>query len=231
VTRLVLVLALLAGCYRSKPPPRMTPIESPPSKPVLVQKTEAPLYTLEDVFADVTSTPLAYVGTGEWFGLFHVYSCVYKNAKVFVVNIYCTKTREKSAFGMVVLSRARGRAYLYAEAESKPISPLRRADYITFRFEAEQIPVDDKLPALSLDWSYAELRKWDETRYNHYPPGCFAGIEIKRPVNGCMQQLKEFEHTWPESHAAILANPPDVYYQLVNDFRTRAKREGRDWTK
>lgn len=208
----------------------MTPIEPPPKKPAIVEKTEAPLYTLDEVFTDVTSTPLTYVGTGEWFGLFHVYSCVYKNAKVFVVNIYCTKTREKTAFGMVVLSPTRGRGYLYAEAQGKPISPLRRADYITYRFEAETIPVDEKLAALSLGWSFAELRKWDETRYNRYPPGCFAGIEIKRPVNGCMQQLKEFEQSWPDSHKAILADPPEVYYRLVTDFRTRAKREGRDWT-
>lgn len=222
------MLVLLVACYRSKPPPRMTPIEPPTKNPAVVQPSGAPLYSYEEMFADIASGPLEHVGTGEWFGLFHVYSCVYRNAKVYVVNIYCTKTREMKAFGLVVLSPTRGRAHLYAEAE-KPISTLRRSDYFTYRFEAELNIVDDKLPAVSLDFKYAQLREWDETRYKRYAAGCFAGVEIRRPVNGCMKQLKDFEQSFPESHEAILADPPESYYKLVKDLRERAKREGRDW--
>src|SRR6184192_2805128 len=110
--RAALTLLVLTACYRSKPPPRMTPIELPLPVPP-AEKTEAPLYTLDAAFADVTSGPLTYVGTGEWHGLFHVYSCVYKNAKVFVVNIYCTRSKEKTAFGLFIYSPTRGYGYLY----------------------------------------------------------------------------------------------------------------------
>ncbi|HTL37627.1 MAG TPA: hypothetical protein VL326_31065 [Kofleriaceae bacterium] len=224
--RTALALLLLAACYRSKPPPRMTPIEPPPPKPVVVEKTDAPLYTYDEMFADIASGPLTYVGTGEWTGLFHVYSCAYRNAKVYVINIYCTKSYEKKAFGIAVLSPTRGRAYLYAEAE-KPISGLKRADYFTYRFEAEQ----NTTPPVSLGFTYEQLHAWDEARYKQYASGCFAGVEIKRPVNGCMQKLSDFAQSWPEAHRAILANPPEHYYALVRDFRERAKREGRDWKK
>jgi hypothetical protein len=230
VRRIAIALLVLAACYRNKPAPRMTPIEPAKPPPPVIEKSAAPLYTLAEALADVTSGPLKHVGTGEWFGLFHVYSCVYRNDRVFVVNIYCTKTREKTAFGLVVLSPTRGRAYLYAEGH-KPITELARADYITYRFEAEINVGDDRLPAVSLDLTYAQLREWDEARYKRYAPGCFAGVEINRPVNGCMQQLKEFERSWPDAHREILEDPPDVYYKLVRDFRERAKREGRDWTK
>ena len=219
-------LLVVAACYRTKPPPRMTPIEPVKPAPPVVEKADAPLYTYDEVLADIASGPLQYVGTGEWTGLFHVYSCAYRNAKVYVINFYCTKSYEKKAFGIAVLSPTRGRAYLYAEAE-KPISGLRRADYFTYRFEAEE----NTSPPVSMDFTYEQLHAWDEARYKKYASGCFAGVEIKRPVNGCMQKLEEFEHSWPEGHRAILANPPDAYYALVRDFRERAKREGRDWKK
>jgi hypothetical protein len=228
VRRIAIVLVLLAACYRSKPPPRMTPIEHPTA--TKGEKATTQLYTMEEALADALSGPLQWVGTGEWFGLFHVYSCVYRNERVFVVNIYCTKTKEKRAFGMVVLSPTRGRAYIYAEAE-KPISGIKRAEYITYKIDAEPAVVDEKLAKLELSYTWAQLRQWDEIRYYRYAPGCFAGFEIRRPQNGCMQQLKHFERSWPESNRELIANPTPAWYQLVSDFRARAKREGRDWTK
>jgi hypothetical protein len=231
---LAFTFVVLAACHHNKPLLPMAPIESPtrppPPPPSTVEKSGAPLYTLDEVYADVTSGPLTYVGTGEWHGMFHMYSCLYKNARVFVINVYCTKAKEKAAFGMVVLSPTRGRAYLYAEGEL-PITQLRRADYITYRFEAEVNLVDDRLPTISLDYDYAHVAAWDEARYKRYPAGCYAGEELHHPDNGCMQDLEQYEHAWPDSHREILENPPDVYYQLVRDFRDRAKREGRDWTK
>ena len=228
--RIALVLVVLAACYRSKPPPRMTPIEHPKPLPPVVEKTDAPLYTYDEAFADIFSGPLKHIGTGEWHGLFRVYSCAYRNDRVIVINIYCTKSFEKKAFGLVVLSPTRGRAYLYAEAE-KPISGLKRADYFSYRFEAEENIADNNLPAVSLAFTYDQLAAWDKRRYERYASGCFAGVENKRPLNGCMQKLRDFEKSWPDGHRAILANPPESYYKLVRDLRERAKREGRDWTK
>jgi hypothetical protein len=232
VIRLGLVLGLVvafAGCYRNKPAPRMTPIEHPVAQQP-AQAAPPQLYTLEEALGDALSGPLDWVGTGEWFGMFHIYSCVYRNQRVFVVNIYCTKTKEKRAFGMVVLSPTRGRAYIYAEAE-KPISEVRRAEYITLKVDGEPVHIDDKLAKLELSYTWAQLRQWDEIRYYKYVPGCFAGFENKRPQNGCMQQLDALEQSWPESNRAFIANPTPAWYALIADFRARAKRDGRDWTK
>jgi hypothetical protein len=231
--RAVLAVALaLAACYHNAPAPRTTPIEDPksPDQPIEQHEQVGRLYSAEEALADVLSGPLTYVGTGEWFGLFRVYSCVYRNERVFVVNMYCTKTNEMKAFGLVVLSPTRGRAYLYGEAE-KPISTVRRPDYFTMKMDAEPVVVDEKLPPLSMAFSFADLRKWDEARYNHYLPGCFAGIENKRPQAGCMKDLDELKDSWPAAQKPFLDNPPAAWYQLISDMRARAKTEGKNFAK
>jgi hypothetical protein len=144
--------------------------------------------------------------------------------------MYCTKTSEMKAFGLVVLSPKRGRAYLYSEAV-RPISTVRRPDYVTMKIDAEPALVDDRLPALSLTLSFAQLRKWDETRYNRYPPGCFAGIENKRPQAGCTKELDELATSWPAAQKPFLDNPPAEWYRLISDMRARAKTEGKNFAK
>jgi len=190
--------------------------------------TEAPpeeLYPLDEALADALATPLVHVGTGEWFGLFKVNSCVYRNDRVFVVNLYCGP-KEMSSFGLVVLSPTRGRVYLYAEATA-PISTLVRADYFTFKGETEIAQADDELPALELGFTYAQLRVWDEQRYRHYLPGCFGGEDHHRPQGGCLAALADHAKAWAARNTPFLDAPPPAWYRIVRDLRTRARTEGR----
>jgi hypothetical protein len=224
---LVAACALVA-CYRdaTRPPP-----SAPPSAaidqhaPLVVEpRRDGALYALDEALADVLSGPLEHVGTGPWFGLFRINACAYRNQRVFVVNIHCT-TKEMKAFSIVVLSPTRGRAAIYAEAE-RPISQLDRRDYFTFKAEA-QPPPDASLPRLSLDGSYDQLTAWDEKRYYKWIPGCFGGVEIRRPLAGCLQQLESHKRAWQERNQGFFDDPPAEWYRIVREMRARAVRDGK----
>jgi hypothetical protein len=230
----LLVVCALVGCYReaAPPPPLVRPVEprplitAPPEmKPAETKEPtrDSEMYALDEALADVFSGPLEHIGTGTWFGLFRVNACAYRNARVIVVNIYCTP-KEMKAFSIVVLSRTRGRAVIYAEAE-RPISELRRADYFTFKAETSP-PPDESLPPLSLDFTYAQLRAWDEKRYYKWVPGCFGGVEIRKPQGGCLKALEALAPAWKQRNQPFLDEPPAEWYRVVRDMRARAKRDG-----
>jgi hypothetical protein len=208
--------------------------EPPPSRPALDAATPsdvlpdvlapadapapsiAPLYTVTEALDDVLSGPLVFVGTGEWFGNYSIHACAYRNARVLVVNVYCT-AKETPAFGLVVLSPSRGRVNVYAEAETA-ISTLARADYNTFRVEA-QVAVEEPL---ALSFTYAELRAWDERRYNVYAPACWVETGAT-----CPAELASLRAAWAPAGEGFVAAPPPEWYRLVKDLHTRAVRDSR----
>lgn len=229
----LLFVCLLVGCYREAPgrseiPPPAPPIED--GQPLEAQspkraepRRDGDMYALDEALADVLSGPLEHIGTGPWFGLFRINACAYRNDRVIVVNIYCT-TNEMKAFSIVVFSPARGRAVIYAEAE-RPISQLSRADYFTFKAET-QPPPDSSLRPVSLDFTYDELTAWDEQRYYKWIPGCFGGVEIKRPQGGCLKALASQATTWKQRNQPFLDDPPEDWYRIVREMRRRAARDG-----
>ena len=184
----------------------------PPDAPAAV----APLYTITEALDDVASSPLVFVGTGEGFGNYSIHACVYRNARILAVNVYCT-AKETPAFSLVVLSPTRGRATVYAEADAA-ISTLARDGYDTFRVEAQQ-PVEDPL---SLSFTYAELRAWDERRYNTYAPACT--VEARAT---CSPELEPLLEAWAPAGEAFLAAPPPAWFRLVKDLHARAVRDSR----
>ena len=183
------------------------------------------MYTLEEALADATATPLTYVGTGEWYGLDRVNACIYKNDRVFVVNVYCTK-KETNAVGLAVLSPKRGRAYLYAEAK-KPVSKLKRGDYFTFTGETDPPVVDAKLPALELGFTDAQVRGWEEKRARHFVPGCSGGTELGKPHGNCSASLGEKADAWNQHNKHFLDDPPAEWYRVIQQLTERAKTEGK----
>lgn len=225
-----LIACLVASCYRGTPPAPAPP-EAPgePMQQAAAPEQSGGLYALDEAVADALEGPWEHVGTGEWFGIFRVNACVYRTARVFVVNIYCTP-REKTAFGLVVLSPARGRAYIYAEAKA-PISGLRRADYFTFKGEAAPALADERLPPLELGFSYRELRAWDERRYHRYVPACYGGVEIGRPQGGCLGELEPRAAAWAERNRAFLDEPPEGWYRLIEQLRARVGSDARRVTR
>lgn len=183
-----------------------------------VPKVEAPaLYTVDEALGDIAAGPLVFIGTGEWFGNFSIHGCAYRNARVIVVNVYCT-VKEQPAFGLVVLSPARGRLMIYAEAEH-PISALKRSDYFTFSAEVQ--PANPADP-LALGISYADLRAWDERRYHARIGSCWAGDTV-----GCGDGLEPRLAAWSPSAKAFLDTPPAAFYQLAKDLHARAVRDSR----
>src|SRR5262245_16142499 len=128
------------------------------------------------------------------------------------------------AFSIVVFSPTRGRAMIYAEAE-KPISQLTRADYFTFKAETSP-PGDDSLPRVSLAWQYNQLRAWDEKRYYKWIPGCFGGVEIRKPQGGCLHELEAQAASWKARNQPFFDEPPPDWYRVVREMRARAVRDG-----
>lgn len=242
--RTIWLTLCLVACARTTPPPA-TPAtaksEEPPPASTSTTKTETPahvetppvkeppaaepLYTLEDALGDVQASPLTYLGTGEWYGLDRVNACIYKNDRVFVVNVYCTK-KETNAFGLAVLSPKRGRAYIYAEAK-KPISKLKRGDYFTFTGETNPAVVDAKLPALEIAFTDAQVRAWEEKRARHFIGGCAGGTELGKPHGGCHSSLAAQADTWSQRNKHFLDDPPAEWYRLVQQLTERAKTEGK----
>ncbi|HEY0252683.1 MAG TPA: hypothetical protein VGC41_14205 [Kofleriaceae bacterium] len=176
-----------------------------------------PLYTISEALEDLASGPLVFIGTGEWFGTYAIHACAYRNSRVIVVNIYCT-AKEQPAFSVIVISPTRGHLTIYAESDSA-ISKLARAEYMTFRLESEPPVPDDPL---SIDFTYAELRAWDERRYNAQTGACWSG-----DGDGCSKELEPRLEAWLPSAKEFLATPPPALFHLVKDMHARAIHDAR----
>jgi len=183
----------------------------------VVDAAEPALYTVTEAFEDIASGPLVFVGTGEWFGNFSIHGCAYRNARVIVVNVYCT-VKEQTALGVVVLSPTRGRLMIYAEG-SAPISTVKRSEYFAFRMEVQ--PPDPDAP-LALDIAYADLRAWDERRYHSRLGACWSG-----DTDGCGAGLESRLAAWNPSAETFLRDPPEAFYRLAKDLHARAVRDSR----
>jgi hypothetical protein len=220
----LLVVMLLAACWRSKPPPRQSPPE--PIHPV---KARSPvpgkpgdLYALDEALADALSGKWTFVGTGEWFGMFRINACVYRNERVYIVNVYCTR-REMRSFGVVILSPTRGRVKIYAEGAKVPTAS-KVADWSTFKAEST-LPTDE--PA-HMDFTYAELRAWDERRYYKHSAGCWLGTEINRPHHGCLK-VPEREAEWTARNKDFFSDSNAHWFRMIKEIRALAVRDARPY--
>jgi hypothetical protein len=192
-------------------------VPTAPSVPDVEEPSnDAPLYTITDALEDVASGPLELIGTGPWFGNYSIHACAYRNERVVVVNVYCTR-KEQPAFGLAVFSPERGRVYLYAEADD-PISTLQRTDYGTFRAEVQPLPED---APLSLDLSYTELNAWEERRYKAHEGACWQDSG----QSSCSHDLMHLLDEWAASAKPWIADPPASWYQLTKDLHARAARD------
>ena len=182
--------------------------------PIDAQVDAAPaptFYSALDALADVESGPLKHIGTGAWPGNYSIKACAYRNERVLVVDGYCTH-KEQPAFRLVVLSPTRGRVDIYAEAD-KPISGLKRADYQTFYVDTEPAITDATLPAISLALTYAQLTDWEQKNYDHRIRG---GQVCSTGIASCA------DPAWLEPAKAFVADPPEAWYRIIHDLRTRA---------
>lgn len=255
VRKLILASFLLAACHRPKPvvyqpldteggsddtvtepddttatddgtPPTTTNPPATTNPPTTTQPKPEPvaMYALDEAISDALAEPLTYIGTGGWFGQVKNKTCAYRNSRVIVVNVYCTP-KEMTSFSVVVLSPKKGRAYFYAEAKA-PVSTVQRDRYFTFKAETGPVVVDAKLPALKMDGSYADLRAWDEKRYQRYAPSCSGGVELGQPQTGCSKELDAQADAWTARNGKFFQAPPPEWYRIVKELRTRAATDG-----
>jgi len=193
----------------------------------------APLYAPAEAIADALSGPLEHVGTGPWHGIFQIQSCAYRNDRVLVVDVYCTRKEIHSA-GLVVFHPRRGRATFYAEARA-PISTIDRSRYLQWKIEVEDPPTEQQLsPGVRTDMTFAELTGYDAARYSLSLPSCFGALKrssgkalVVDPGGGCRRKTPEVERAWAEALRALLAEPPAGWAPLLKELRRLAREHGR----
>jgi hypothetical protein len=209
------------------------PLQAKAPPPVMVEVAPLPppveegLYTADEALHDALSSPWEYLGTGRWPGINRMFTCVFRNERVLVVNVYCGKT-DARAFRVDVYSPERGRVSIYAEA-SGPILARMRQQYFTFMAESEPPPGPEaNMPPLELTMSFAELRAYDEQRYRAYLPTCFAGQQHEHERGACMGPLAERGTEWASQNRAFLDRANGDWYRVVREMRVLATRYGKD---
>jgi hypothetical protein len=151
---------------------------------------------------------------------------VYRNDRVFVVNVYCT-LKEPNAFRLDVYSPTRGVVSIYVEAKV-PISTVRRRGYFSFNAETQPPPRPEAgVPPLALTMSFAALQRYERRRQERFLPACYGGVGIHRPRGGCLGELAPRAAQWAERNRAFLAHPPDDWYHLVRELRALAGKHGK----
>ena len=225
VTPLLLLMA--AACGMSKPsvwpPPRTEPAAGQLPRP----SGENELYSAQRALSDVLSGELEYIGTGTWPGIERFRACAFRNQRVLVVNAYCS-LYEQPAFRLEVYSPERGRVRIYAETRGTVSARLRK-DYFTFMVEGSPPPSDAaRLPALTLQMPYEELRRYEQQRYEAFLPSCFSGEQNERPVAGCLGALAARQAEFEAENRTFLAQANNDWYLVVHRLRALASRYGVD---
>jgi hypothetical protein len=157
---------------------------------------------------------------------------VYRNARVVVVDVYCTTNEMKSA-SLLVLHPKRGRVRVYAEDRS-PISTVPRGGYLHWKLESEELPPPGKIqPPLALGMNVSELVTWEQRRYDLSPPACWVsrwtgarpGSPSPPSDARCRRKTPDAERAWTTATVGF-GQPPDVWYELIPQFRALAKKHG-----
>jgi hypothetical protein len=208
------------------------PVEQPTvAPPVEVREPEPPttslLYATDEAIQDALSSEWEYLGTGPWPGIERSHACVFRNARVLIVNAYCTLT-ERQAFRIDVYSPERGRVRVYAEADG-PVSSRQRDDYFIFTAESEPPPESStSLGAVTLAMDFGDLQGYEQQRYEAFLPGCYGGQRHGDAVGGCLGDLSGHAEEWAARNRDFLEHASDDWYRVVREMRTLARRHGFD---
>lgn len=175
------------------------------------------LYTLEEAFADVMASPLAFIGTGEWTGVAPYPPCAYKNDRVIVLDNYCTTKKEISTFGVDVYSPTRGWFEIYATAKGKqPVSSTPRAEYGSFLITSGPVALPGQVKAeLSFDMTYADVERYEGLRAGANLPACWEGVHAE-PASGCSQGVPaSVAAAFRASYQDFMRDPPPSWYAFA----------------
>ncbi len=224
LTSLLCFIACGTAKQSGEPPPPAHPTAatSPTARPVTTA-----LYSPDEALKDALSGPLEYVDTGPWPGVDRMFACSFRNARVLVVNVYCTR-KEIAAFAVNVYSPTRGRARIYAESRG-PVSTHMRQDYFTFTAESEPPPGrGTEIKPVTLSMSFLELYNYDAQRQRAFLPACYGGTELSRERAGCLGTLESRADEWKATSRAFLTDASDDWYRLVRELRSQAAQHGKE---
>lgn len=169
----------------------------------------------------ISSEPLIYVG--------HFYpsnsiskkipSCIFRNSKVTVKYTYCRKN-EAPAFGLTVYSNdvSRGHIRFYAEGDGRPVSELKRSDYLKYlwRFYARE-----NAPGYQNNLTSAEFSKYYDEEIYFYKLGCQIW-EVSHDPNlqaYCTEEYKDQSGQWLTNGLKYWNKPPSSWYKMQKKFR------------
>lgn len=225
---LFLLSSLFAlACGTTQRAETVSPAASTTKAPASSAALGPALYSAEEALRDALSGPLEHVGTGRWPGVDRMYACAFRNARVLVVNVYCTLT-ETPAFAVQVYSPTRGRARIYAESRG-PVSEHSRKDYFTFTAESEPPPGPEaRVAPLRLGMSFLDLHVYETERHRAFLPACYGGIEFSRERSGCLDALAPRKAEWTAQNRSFFANANDDWYRLVRALRSQAQQHGKE---
>jgi hypothetical protein len=225
------LLLLATACSTKAPVER--PVRQPTAVEVAAEEPPSrapaarPLYAPEEALRDVLSGELEYLGTSAWPGIERMRACVFRNRRVFVVNVYCTVSDEH-AFRVDVYSPERGRARIYAEANG-PITIRDRRLYFTFMAESDTPPgTDPRATPVALNMSLADLQRYEQQRIDAALPGCYGGERNQQAIGGCLGPLAPRARRWAAQNRAFLKDANNDWYRVVQLLRAQAKQHGFD---
>jgi hypothetical protein len=183
-----------------------SPSTSPANGPA-----NAPVYSADEAVRDALASPLTLVGIGGWYGYFRHLSCVYKNARVMVVDMRCEQ-RETYQLKAIIESPTRGRVEIVADARNKSaaVSTVRRADYEVFGIEGAG-PWSGPTP-LALSMGYDDMASSYEQRSSK-SGGC--ALTPQKPQGICSARASYTAPAFLAANGHFFEAPPDGWYALV----------------
>ena len=181
------------------------------------------LYNIHQAMEDVFSSPLEFIGTGEWYGEHPYPSCAYKNDKILIIDNYCSR-REITTFSVTFFSPERGylKIYAYTESTKKAVSKIDRGLYDSFYVTSQPPPSEGMTEkSLSFDMNYRALRDYNRARAKlHRYVECYEGFKVDY-MRGCTD--KRISANYVDVHESFIKAPNERWYDFVRHIVAQRK--------
>lgn len=196
-----------------------------PERPPCIQTENSPLQNLETyspqaALADINSAELKFIGRELMPGSGQNRTCIYQNAKVYVLYNNCMANRKEApATDIEVISKQGGTVKFYLEifSSNKKMSQLKRDEYAKGTFSVAYTKT--KPPGVLNVSKTMDFLKSNEINGN----ACFIGSTFKASDKNtkatCMGELKEKASDWSPSAESFWQNPPQEWYATQNKLR------------
>lgn len=176
-------------------------------------------YSPQAALADINSGDLKFIGRDLMPGFSQNKTCIYQNAKVYVLYNHCMANRkEADATDIEVISKQGGTVKFYLEVfTDKKMSKLKRDEYVNGTFSVAYSKT--KPPG---DLNVAKTKDFINSN-EHNGDACFIGLTFKAADKDtrakCMGDLEEKTSEWAPEAESFWANPPQEWYTTQSKLR------------